>query len=187
MVCIFLYNIILFKGYIYKGTIICYLVWELGKFPEVCLEIVSNQEGNELTLCRKSQQMEHKVPKKDIYALIGIPYYVVFDPLQQIQTPTDMNGALLRVWSIFQTSYIELTPLEGITELGQSIWLERVGLGLTLWSGKFEEDQTRLWLRWCDRHGQVIPTGAESTQIERQRADKLAERLRLMGIDPEGV
>jgi hypothetical protein len=69
----------------------------------------------------------------------------------------------------------------------QSVWLEEVGLGLTLWEGQFEEEVTRLWLRWCDREGQVIATGAEGQEIERQRADRLAERLRSMGINPDEI
>jgi hypothetical protein len=33
--------------------------------------------------------------------------------------------------------------------------------------------------------GTLIPTGAERANTEKQRADKLAERLRAMGIDPD--
>ena len=33
-----------------------YFVWEFGKVPEVCIEVVSNQEGDELVLSKKSQQ-----------------------------------------------------------------------------------------------------------------------------------
>ncbi len=171
-----------------------YFVWEFGKVPEICIEIVSNQEGNELVLSKKPQQEGKKDCKKDIYAQIGVPYYVVFDPLQQIQGENNMNGALLRVWTISPVGYIELTPSQGITTVGQSVWLEGVGLGLTLWEGQFEEEVIRLWLRWCDRNGQLIPTGAEGREIERQRADserqraeRLAERLRAMGIDPDEV
>ena len=171
-----------------------YFVWEFGKLPEVCVEIVSNQEGDELTLSRKSQQKGKTTVKKDLYAQIHIPYYVVFDPLKQIQGEPEMKGALLRVWLNSAGRYVELTPPQGISEVGQSVWLEEVGLGLTLWSGEFEEDVTRTWLRWCDRDGQVISTGAEGREIERQgreaerqRADRLAERLRAMGIDPDGV
>jgi hypothetical protein len=72
---------------------------------------------------------------------------------------------------------------------------------LTLWEGQFEEEVTRLWLRWCDREGQVISTGAEGKEIERQRAEaesqraeaerqraeRLAERLRAMNIDPDEI
>jgi Uma2 family endonuclease len=157
-----------------------YFVWEFGKVPDVCIEIVSNQEGDELTLSQKSQQKGKEVCKKDIYAQIGVPYYVVFDPLRQIQGEREMNRALLRVWTLTSGRYVELTPVEGIAEVGQSVWLETVGLGLTLWEGQFEEAVSRLWLRWCDRDGQVISTGAE-------RADRLAQKLRQMGINPDEV
>ncbi|GAQ00112.1 Uma2 family endonuclease [Leptolyngbya sp. NIES-2104] len=157
-----------------------YFVWEFGKQPEVCVEIVSNAEGDELILSRESQQKGKTTIKKNLYAEIRIPYYVVFDPLKQIQGQDEMNGALLRVWLNVAGRYTELTPQAGINEAGQSVWLEEVGLGLTLWSGQFEEEVTRLWLRWCDREGRVIPTGAE-------RADRLAERLRSMGINPDEI
>jgi Uma2 family endonuclease len=157
-----------------------YFTWEFGKDPEVCIEIVSNAEGDELRLSRKSQQKGKTTSKKDIYAQIGIPYYVVFDPLQQIQGPDEMNGALLRVWTISPVGYTELTPVSGLVEIGQSVWLEGVGLGLVLWEGQFEEEVTRLWLRWCDREGQVIPTGAE-------RAARLAARLRSLGVNPDEI
>ncbi|MBV8886084.1 MAG: Uma2 family endonuclease [Chroococcidiopsidaceae cyanobacterium CP_BM_RX_35] len=178
-----------------------YFVWEFGKLPEVCIEIVSNQEGDELTLSRKSQQKGKTIVKKDLYAQIRVPYYVVFDPLQQIQGENDMNGALLRVWSNFAGQCTEITASEGMSAIGQSVWLEAVGLGLTLWSGQFEEDITRLWLRWCDRNGNVISTGAERASMAEERADgaeeraeeaeqkaqRLAERLRAMGIDPDEI
>lgn len=157
-----------------------YFVWEFGKVPEVCIEIVSKQEGDEVTLSQKSQQKGKTLTKKAIYAQIGVRYYVILDPLQQIQSQEEMNGAFLRVWMISPTGYQELTPSEGLVSPGQSVWLEGAGVGLTLWAGQFEEEVTRLWLRWCDQDGQVISTGAE-------RADKLAERLRAAGIDPDEV
>jgi Putative restriction endonuclease len=152
-----------------------YFVWEFGKIPDVCIEIVSNQEGDEVTLSQKSRQKGKKVSKKEIYAQIGVPYYVVFDPLQQIQSQNEMNGALLRVWTLTGGRYVELTPIEGIREVSQFVSLETIGLGLTLWEGQFEEPVDRLWLRWCEssaeRVGQVILTGAEGRELERQRAD----------------
>jgi len=149
-----------------------YFVWEFGKTREVAIEIVSNRKGKELGA------------KKDDYARIGVAYYAVFDPLQQIQEPEQMNGALLRVYALFAGKYVELK---------EPSWLETVGLGLTLWSGTFE-DQPGLWLRWCDNPGQVIPTGGESSDLERQKAEserqkaaRLAERLREMGVDPDTI
>ena len=170
-----------------------YFVWEFGKLPEVVIEIVSNRKGNELD------------SKKQDYARIGVAYYAVFDPLQQLQGADELNGALLKVWELTGKQYVEM-PNSG--------WLESVGLGLTLWEGTFE-DQPGVWLRWCDREGQVIPTGAEGREIERQRAEierqraevehqraeverqradeaelraqRLAERMRAMGIDPNEI
>ncbi len=176
-----------------------YFVWEFGKVPEVCIEIVSNRQGDELTLSRRSQRKGKTVAKKDIYAQIKVDYYVVFDPLQQLPGETDMNGALLRVWGIGAGGYSELTPPQGLRDVGQFVWLDGVGIGLTLWEGGYEEDLSRLWLRWCDREGQVIPTGAERAEQERQRAEaerqraeraeqraaRSAELLRQQGIDPD--
>lgn len=163
-----------------------YFVWEFGKVPEVCIEIVSNREGNELGR------------KKNLYAQIGVPYYAVFDPLQQMQRPDEMNGELFRVWGLAFGQYIELS---------QPFWLETVGLGLKVWEGEFEAVE-ETWLRWCDRDQQLVPTGAEAAaiaqqaaeserqkaeleqqkaELERQRAVRLAERLREMGVDPDQI
>lgn len=164
-----------------------YFVWEFGKVPDVCIEIVSNQEGDELNLSQKSQHKGKEACKKDIYAHIGVPYYVVFDPLRQLQGKSEMSGALLRVWTLSAGRYGELTLAEGIEAVGQTVWLETVGLGLTLWQGAFEESVSRLWLRWCNEQGQIIPAGAERADAERQRADQLAEKLRKLGINPDDV
>ncbi|MDX2231169.1 MAG: Uma2 family endonuclease [Leptolyngbyaceae cyanobacterium bins.349] len=157
-----------------------YLVWEFGKVPEVVIEIVSNRQGKELG------------QKKDDYARLKVDYYVVFDPLQQLQQSNEMNGSLLRVWALSAGRYIELTPEQGIA-IGEPIWLETVGIGVTLWDGSFET-VPGTWVRWCDRTGQVVPTGAEAvqqerqrTEEERQRANRLAERLRSLGINPDEV
>ncbi|MGL5082436.1 MAG: Uma2 family endonuclease [Microcoleaceae cyanobacterium] len=164
-----------------------YFVWEFGKAPEVCIEIVSNQEGDELKLSQKSRQKGKAIAKKEIYAQIGVRYYVVFEPLQQIQSQDEMGNALLRVWSISPDGYTELTPPQGITTIGQAVWLNALRLGLTLWEGQFEEDVTRPWLRWCDQAGQVIPTGAERADYAEAKARRLAERLQAMGINPDDL
>ena len=45
-----------------------------------------------------------------------------------------------------------------------------------------------MWLRWIDREGRLIPTGAEQAEQaeqERQRAERLAARLRELGVEPD--
>lgn len=149
-----------------------YLVWEFGKSPDIVVEIVSNRVGNELG------------SKLQDYARLGVTYYVVFDPLQQL------GNTVLHVFGLNQGEYERL----------EQPWLTRVGLGLTLWEGTFE-DVTATWLRWCDRNGQVLPTGAErAVQAEAEatkanakateaeaKAAKLAEQLRVLGVDPDQI
>ncbi|TVP62667.1 MAG: Uma2 family endonuclease [Leptolyngbya sp. LCM1.Bin17] len=140
-----------------------YLVWEFGKSPDVVVEIVSNREGNELGR------------KLGDYERLGVSYYLVFDPLQQL------GDELLQVFGLHEGQYVPLAEP----------WLEQVGLGLTLWEGEFE-GVTTTWLRWCDRHGKLLPTGAERAEQERLRADqaeakaaRLQARLQALGIELE--
>lgn len=146
-----------------------YFIWEFGKAPEVVIEIVSNREGNELG------------SKLKVYERMRVSYYAVFDPIQQL-------GAVLQIYQLQGTSYVAMTE----------VWLEQVGLGLTLWQGTFEGKED-VWLRWCDRSGNVIPTGAERAELaesrlrdtesllehEHRRAEQLVERLRALGVDPD--
>jgi len=140
-----------------------YFFWEFGKPPEVVIEIVSNTKGNEIGT------------KLSDYARMRVTYYGIFDPLQQLQ------GPVLRIYALQSGHYVEMSEN----------WLEAVGLGLRLWEGAYE-GKTAVWLRWCDREGRVIPTGAERAEQERQRAERaerraaeLAARLRELGIDPD--
>jgi Uma2 family endonuclease len=155
-----------------------YFVWEFGKIPDVCIEIVSNQEGDEINLSQKSRLKGKLLSKKEIYAQIGVSYYVVFDPLRQLAA--EMNGAVFQVWALSSGRYVELPLSASMNHTEPVIWLENVGLGLTLWAGEYEEAVVRRWLRWCDRAGNIISTGAE-------RADRLAKKLREFGVDPDEV
>jgi Putative restriction endonuclease len=118
-----------------------YFFWEFGKAPEAVVEIVSNTEGGETS------------DKMLGYAQIGILYYAIYDPGLAVQRDP------LRVFVLRDKSY---APCSGE-------WLPVLGLGLTLWRGRFENWET-VWLRWCDGQGRVIPTGAERADLERQRA-----------------
>lgn len=142
-----------------------YFVWEFGKPPDVAIEIVSNTVGGEL---------DEKMRR---YARAAVPYYVVFDPLCQIQ-PERVQAYVLHLPQRIYTP-IDTTRFDG------------VGLGLTLWTGEYEgrDDQ---WLRWQDADGQLIPTGQERVaeaereiERERQRSDRLAAQLRALGVEPE--
>jgi len=98
-----------------------------------------------------------------------VGYYVIFDPLKCL------GDNILQVYQRKIVSY----------QLQNNYWLEEVNLGLTLWSGEFEGQFYDQWLRWCDQSGNVLLTGDEKFELERQRADRLAQRLREQGIDPD--
>ncbi|MEH2040762.1 Uma2 family endonuclease [Nostoc sp.] len=139
-----------------------YFFWEFGKPPEVVIEIVSNREGNETG--RKLLE----------YARMRVMYYIIFDPTQQL------GGEILQMYELRGRQYIP-TSEQCLTE---------VELGLCLWEGAYEGKRD-VWLRWCDTEGNVIPTGAERAEQEReaketalQRVERLAAQLRALGVEP---
>ena len=139
-----------------------YFVWEFGKPPDLVVEIVSNQKGNEVGRKRRR------------YAEMGVGYYVIHDPLHQVMADE------VRIYRLRGGSY----------ERQASPRFPELRLGLTLWEGVFEAVRHR-WLRWVDEHGVLIPTGGERADEQQRRADeqqrraeRLAALLRQAGIDP---
>jgi Uma2 family endonuclease len=128
-----------------------YFVWRFGKVPDLVVEIVSNRKGGEIESKRKR------------YAQIGVPYYVVYDPYQILK------GDDLYVYEIgFGKRYRRRDELT----------LPGIGLGMTLWSGRYEGGDA-IWLRWLDDKGVLIPTGKErATEAERVAADEAEGRRR---------
>jgi hypothetical protein len=147
-----------------------YFLWEFGKPPDLALEIVSNKEGKE------------DGEKKLTYARMRVPYYVIFDPQLQVRPE------ILTVYK-----------LQGFTyEQQENASFPDLGLGLHLWSGKYEGKEA-LWLRWVSLQGEMILSGRERAEEERQRADvaelkwerehqraeRLAQMLRQLGQNPD--
>ena len=132
-----------------------YLVWEMGKSPDVAIEIITNRDSQ---ASAPQTQLDQKLQD---YARAGIGYYVVFDPLQQ------RSDQPLRVYESRGNHYI----------LQESAWMEQVNLGLTLWEGEFEDKQDT-WLRWCDRDNQLLLTGGEQAEAERRRAETAEEKVK---------
>ncbi|RLT44902.1 MAG: Uma2 family endonuclease [Chloroflexi bacterium] len=150
-----------------------YFLWVYGKPPEVVVEVVSNRKGGELG--RKMRD----------YARMGVPYYVVYDP-----EPVSIQSQPLIVYQLVVGEYLPRPDYQ----------LAKLGLSLRLWDGTFENGQA-VWLRWADSEGNLIPTGAELSEQARARAEqaegravqaegraeRMAARLRELGIDPEAV
>lgn len=154
-----------------------YMIWHYGKPPEIVIEIVSNRKGNELG------------DKLLDYARMGVAYYVVFDPQRLL------GDKMLRIFARQRTTFVET----------DETWFDDIGIGVTLWHGRYQ-GLTGTWLRWCDREGNILFTGEERAEQERQRAEqerqraeqefsraeqerqraeRLAAQLRALGVDPE--
>ena len=133
-----------------------YFLWEYGKAPDVVIEVVSNREGGEDT------------SKLTAYARGAVRYYVIFDP-DEILGPE-----MLRAFRLDTLGY---------RKMDEPVSFPDIGLGLRLWEGRYE-DLDALWLRWIDAEGTPVPTGHERAETERQRADRLAEQLRQLGVEP---
>ncbi len=68
-----------------------------------------------------------------------------------------------------------------------------MGVELGIWQGNYG-NTTAPWLRWWDRQGNLLLTGEEKSQLltsqleqEQQKAQRLSERLRQLGINPDDV
>ncbi|MEM7125824.1 MAG: Uma2 family endonuclease [Chloroflexota bacterium] len=155
-----------------------YMIWEYGKAPEIVIEIVSNKIGGE----------EQKIER---YGRMGVAYYVIHDPENQL------GNGILRMFKLSPSDFEEL----------DEFWVPGLELGLTLWNGEFE-GWNATWLRWVDKDGNLLETGMEREAKERQRAEeerqraeeehrraeeaeqdreRMAAKLRELGIDPDSI
>lgn len=142
-----------------------YFIWTFGKPPDGIVEVVSNQEGGELT------------SKLQAYARIHVPFYIVWDPYRFLGEQT------LHCFKLDGTKYV---PCDR--------WFPDLELGVTTWDGEYD-GMSGHWMRWCDQRGKLLATGIERSadaafaeqraDSAEQRAAKLAEKLRAMGIDPD--
>ena len=141
-----------------------YLLWEEEILPILVLEVVSAEPGGEYTT------------KLDKYAELGVLYYVIYNPKRR-------RKARLEIHKLSQGQY-EL-------QNANPLWMPEISLGIGCERAEYD-DLMREWLYWYDENGNRYPTPYEQieqerqqTELERQRADRLATKLRDLGIDPD--
>ncbi len=137
-----------------------YVVWEeQDVVPMLTLEVVSQTSGGEYD------------EKLATYAKLGVQYCVIYNP---------------KFWRRDGHLPLEVYKLEnGIYKLqmGEPFWMPEISLGI----GRCVSPSDRLGrevLSWFDQHGDRYLNEAE---IERQRRERLAARLRALGINPDEV
>jgi Uma2 family endonuclease len=136
-----------------------YVLWEERQIPTLVLEVVSQTRRGEYTR------------KKAFYAEIGILYYVIYNPLRR-RKPR------------LESYYLEAGQYHVLE--GEPVWLPAIGLGIGRETGIYQGVE-REWLYWYDHQGHRYPTPEERAEQAERRAERLAEQLRRLGVDPDAL
>jgi len=147
-----------------KDLRLSYVVWQEGVTPLVIVELLSpsteNEDLGKTTRIKKSSRKgkEEEIPPKwEVYeSILKVPYYFTYDHLTK----------KILAFQLSSDGYISFLPnSQGF------YYLPDVELYLGLWTGYYEKAST-IWLRWFDRHFNLIPT-----PLERVQAEKKQERI----------
>ncbi|AFY35747.1 Uma2 family endonuclease [Calothrix sp. PCC 7507] len=171
-----------------------YVFWQELIAPLIVLEFVS---GN-------GEEERDKTPYKGkfwIYEnIIRPPYYGIYE----------VKKSSVEVYQLITNHYEKMLP----NSRGRYL-IEPMGVELGIWQGHFMFNTEVPWLRWWDEQGNLLLTGDERAEAERQRAEaerqraeaerqraeterqradtveqeneSLRERLRALGVDPDTV
>lgn len=140
-----------------------YVLWQEYLAPLIVLEFVSGNGAEE----------RDKTPitgKFWVYEqAIRVPFYGIYK----------VKKASVEMYQLVQGHY-ELLPAN---ERGH-FPLEAMGVELGIWQGRYQNLELP-WLRWWDNQGNLLLTGWEQTQLAEARAERLAAKLRELGVNPD--
>jgi Uma2 family endonuclease len=164
-----------------------YLLWEEQNImPILALEVISE---------KYNQEYENKFAD---YQSLGILYYAIYNPFSG-RRGRHKNRRRLEVYRLIAGQYQLLEPEN------RPVWLPEIGLALGYEPGE-HITWYREWLYWYDANGDRYLTAEEratnaeeramnaevqanqerlAKQEAEQKAQRLAEKLRAMGINPD--
>ncbi|MBD2568944.1 Uma2 family endonuclease [Anabaena lutea] len=136
-----------------------YVLWDENVVPILVLEVVSPNYRKEYSI------------KLDEYAALGVLYYVIYSSRRRRQRRLEVHKLV-----------------NGRYELQESspVWLPEIGLGIGCERGNYG-GITREWLYWYDEAGRRYLTPQEQIHEVQNHVIKLEDKLRELGIDPEGL
>ena len=166
-----------------------YVMWKENVTPMLAIEL-SSGDGSEERDTTPPKEGE-KPGKFWVYErILHIPYYGIY-----IKTKGQLE---MYHWQ--DLKYRRMT-----SDAAGRYPIEPLGVALGIWHGLYH-NRTIDWIRWWDLDGNLLLTGAERAEAERERAeaeraraeraeqnatqaqekaDRLAERLRALGIGPD--
>ncbi|MEB3283305.1 MAG: Uma2 family endonuclease [Lyngbya sp.] len=177
-----------------------YVLWHEYVAPLIVLEFVSGNgsEERDKTPPASLVKGDGKAGKFWVYEqAIRVPFYGIYE----------VKKASIEMYHLVENHYEQLEPNER-----NHYPISQMGVELGIWQGRYGNMELP-WLRWWDNEGNLLLTGEERAEVERQRAenerqraekerqraenerqraenerqraDRLAERLREMGINPD--
>jgi Uma2 family endonuclease len=186
-----------------------YVLWHEYIAPLIVLEFVTplvppyRREDKEKYLLNNGSEERDKTPPASLVngdgkagkfwvyeQAIRVPYYGIYE----------VKKAAVEVYYLVANHYEQLEPNER-----NHYPIPQMGVELGIWQGRYANMELP-WLRWWDSEGNLLLTGEERAEVERQRAEnerqraenerqraenerqraeRLAEKLREMGINPD--
>ncbi|MEM9213936.1 MAG: Uma2 family endonuclease [Cyanobacteria bacterium P01_F01_bin.150] len=127
----------------------------------------------------ESPQDKEKAGKFWVYEqAIRIPFYAIYE----------VDKASVEVYELIAQTYQKCKPNKR-----EHYEIAPLGVELGIWNGRYM-NQPLPWLRWWDMDGNLLLSGEERAgkqeqraNQEQQRADRLAAKLRELGINPDEV
>jgi len=135
-----------------------YVLWQEYVAPLIALEFVSGNGSEE----RDNTPISGKFWVYE--QAIRIPFYGIYE----------VNKAQVEVYHLVDGRYEQVSA----NERGHYP-IPPIGVELGIWQGQYENMELP-WLRWWDSQGNLLLTSEE-------RAERLAQRLRQMGVNPDEV
>ncbi len=149
-----------------------YVMWKEVIAPLLAIEFVSGNGSEERDRTSPFSGDDAKGGKFWVYEqAVRIPFYAIYE----------VKKASVEVYQLIGNRYQLCQP----NDRGHYP-IPELGVELGIWQGEYM-NQALPWLRWWDNAGNLLLTGEERADREMDRADRLAAKLRELGINPEDV
>lgn len=123
-----------------------------------------------IELLSESTEREDRGRKMRVYASLKVWEYYLYDPADGLLEGYRLDGRAYAPMTLRADGDLDCTVL---------------GLRLGVVDGALFKLEGP-WLRWKTPEGQLLLCGEEEADLQRARAERMAAKLRELGLDPEG-